>query len=235
MISSIEMHVPQDQNFIHMPSSLLSQFLFLIAPTLCTLTVVVQIGPVSGILECIASIPLHYLTDLTLSFSYTRIAVSPDSHLLHTSTSANLPRLRYLHINTCHPLSTNIEPAVALVTSQAPYLTTLHVSDVLLMPGCSAVLARMLGRLPLRAQHGWVVPDDVLDAVARLPFSVREFLLQVHAGPLTLPGEARLVERMASMDYGDGFILLPPTPKRDYQHWKEEWLARAVRSWPEEV
>jgi hypothetical protein len=218
-----------------MSSTLLSQILLLIAPTLHTMTVVIQAGLVSGILEGITGIPLHYLTDLTLNFNNTRIAVSPDSHLLHTSTSANLPRLRHLHIDACHPFSTTVEPAVALVASQAPRLTTLHVSDVLLMPGCSAVLARMLGRLPLRAQHGWVMPDDMLDTVVRLPFSVREFALQVHGGPLTLPGEVHLVERMANMDYGDGFVLLPPTPKRCYRHWKEEWLARAVKSWPEEI
>jgi hypothetical protein len=199
------------------------------------MTVLVQTGLVSGILERIASIPLHQLTDLTLNFNTTRIAVPPDSHLRHTSTSANLPRLRHLHIDVCHPFSTTVEPAVALIASQAPRLTTLHVTSVLLMPGCSAVLARMLGRLPLRAQHGWVMPDDMLDIIVRLPFSVRDFVLQVHSGPLTLPGEVRLVERMASMDYGDGFILLPPTPKRDYRHWKEEWLARAVKSWSEEV
>jgi hypothetical protein len=199
------------------------------------MTVVVQTGLVSGILECIANIPLHHLTDLTLSFNTTRIAVSPDLHLRHTSTCPNLPRLRRLHIDVCHPFSTTVGPAVALIASQAPCLATLHVTSVLLMPGCSAVLARMLGRLPLRAQHGWVMPDDMLDVVVRLPFSMREFVLQVHVGPLTLPGEVYLVERMASMDYGDGFTLLPPTPKRDYRYWKEEWLARAVRSWSEEV
>jgi hypothetical protein len=200
------------------------------------MTVVVQTGVVSGILEHIVSTPLHYLTDLTLSFNNTRIAISLDSHLLRTSTSsANLPRLRHLHIDTCHPFSTTVEPAVALVASQAPRLTTLHISDVLFMPGCSAVLARMLGRLPLRAQHGWVVPDDVVNAVARLPFNVREFALQLHSGPLTFHEEVNLVERMASMDYRDGFILLPPTPKRAYRQWKEEWVARAARSWPGQV
>ncbi|KAF8260271.1 hypothetical protein EI94DRAFT_919464 [Lactarius quietus] len=42
--------------------------------------------------------------------------------------------------------------------------------------------------------------------------------------------EITLIERMASMDYGDGFVLLPPTPIREYQHWKEGWLAAARRS-----
>jgi hypothetical protein len=145
------------------------------------MTVVIQTGVVSGILEHIVSMPLHFFTDLTLSFNNRRIAISIVSHLLRTSTSsANLPRLRHLHIDL---FSTTVELAVALVASQAPHLTTLQISDVLFISGCSAVLAR-IGRLPLRAQHGWVVPDDVVDSVARLQLNVWEFALQLHSGPL---------------------------------------------------
>ncbi|KAI0301232.1 hypothetical protein B0F90DRAFT_361964 [Multifurca ochricompacta] len=214
-----------DHNYIHIPSGLFSQILLFAAPTLRTLTVVVRTGIISGILECITSAPLHCLADLTLSFNHTRIAVPPN---LQCTASVNLPQLRHLHINIYHVLSTTVAPAVALVASQAPRLTSLHVSDVLLIPGCASVLARMLGRLPLQDESGWVLPDEFLDPIMRLPFSVREFAMQVCDGPRTFSREVELVERMANMDYGDGFILLPPTPKRDYMHWKKDWLARVV-------
>ncbi|KAH9057402.1 hypothetical protein EDB87DRAFT_1631763 [Lactarius vividus] len=208
-------------------SGLFSQILLLTAPTLRTLTVVVRTPRISSILECFAHTTMHDLTDLTLSLNPTRIAVPLDP-ASHNPPRANLPRLRHLHINTCHVMSSTVAPAVTFITAHAPRLATLHVSDVLLMPGCAAVLARMLGRLPLRDPYGWVVPEDVLDSTARLPFSVREFALQVRDWPMTFIPELALIEVMASMDYGDGFVLLPPAPKREYWHWKEEWLARVV-------
>jgi hypothetical protein len=170
------------------------------------------------------------LTDLTLIFNPTRIIV-PIDPASRSPSRANLPRLRHLHIDTCHVLSSTVAPAVALITAHAPSLATLHVSDVLLMPGCAAVLARMLGRLPLRDPYGWAIPEDVLDGTARLPFSVREFALQVRDWELTFIPELALIEVMASMDYGDGFVLLPPPPRRENRHWKDGWLARvATRS-----
>jgi len=218
----------------HISSGIFSQILRLTAPTLRTLTVVIRTARISGILECITHMTLHDLTDLTLSFNPTRIVV-PLEPIPLSPPSANLPRLRTLHIDTCHVLSNTVAPAVALLAAHAPRLMTLHVSDVLLMPGCAAVLARMLGRLPLRDQYGWVVPESVLDGIARLPFSVREFALQVRDWPLTFTPELTLIERMASMDYGDGFVLLPPAPRREYRHWKEGWLARTARGSLEEV
>ena len=174
------------------------------------------------------------LTELTLIFNPTRIIVPLDP-AFRSPPRANLPRLRHLHIDTCHVLSSTVAPALALITAHAPSLATIHVSDVLLMPGCAAVLARMLGRLPLRDPYGWALPEDVLDATARLPFSVREFALQVRDWQLTFVPELALIEVMASMDYGDGFVLLPPTPRREYRHWKEGWLARVATRSLEEV
>ena len=141
------------------------------------------------------------------------------------SPRANLPRLRYLYIDTYHVRSSTVAPAVALITAHAPNLATLHVSDILLMLGCAAVLARMLCCLPLRDPYGWAISESVLDNIALLPFSVREFTLQVRNRQLTFVPELVLIEVMASMDYSDGFVLLPPTPRREYRHWKEGWLA----------
>ncbi|KAH9054071.1 hypothetical protein EDB83DRAFT_2394208 [Lactarius deliciosus] len=211
--------------FTQISSDLFSQILLLTAPTLRTLTVIIRTARISSIPECIAHTAMHDLTDLTLSFNPTRISVPLDP-ASRSPPSANLPRLRHLHIDTCHVLSSTVAPAVALITAHAPRLATLHVSDVLLMPGCAAVLARMLGRLPLRDSYGWVIPEDVIDSTARLPFSVREFALQVRDWPMTFVPELALVEVMASMDYGDGFVLLPPG--RESRPWKKEWLARVA-------
>ncbi|KAH9014287.1 hypothetical protein EDB84DRAFT_1568253 [Lactarius hengduanensis] len=211
--------------FTQISSDLFSQILLLTAPTLRTLTVIIRTARISSIPECIAHTAMHDLTDLTLSFNPTRIAVPLDP-ASRDPPNANLPRLRHLHIDTCHVLSSTVAPTVALITAHAPRLATLHVSDVLLMPGCAAVLARMLGRLPLRDSYGWVVPEDVIDSTARLPFSVREFALQVRDWPMTFVPELALVEVMASMDYGDGFVLLPPG--RESRPWKKEWLARVA-------
>ena len=221
--------LPQSEIFTYISSDLFSQLLLLVAPTLRTLTVVIRTELISGILECITQTALPVLTDLTLSFNPTRIVVHLDP-IPRNSPRANLPRLRHLHIDTCHVFSNTVAPAVALITPHAPRLSTLHVTDVLLMPGCASVLARMLGRLPLRDPNGWIMPDGVLDNIARLPFSVREFALQVRDWPLTFTPELRIIECMASMDYGDGFVLLPPTPMREYRHWKEGWLTAARRS-----
>ena len=222
---------PQSEIFNHVSSDLFSQILLLTAPTLRTLTVVIRTEPISGLLETIAYTTMPNLADLTLSFNPTRIFVPLDNN--HPSPRnpprACLPRLRRLHIDTGHVFSNTVAPAVALIAAHAPRLTTLHITDVLLMPGCASVLARMLGRLPLRGAYGWVMPDDVLDNTARLPFSVREFALQVRDWPMTFTPELALIERMASMDYGDGFVLLPPTPMREHRHWKEVWLAAAAR------
>jgi len=201
--------------------------LLLTAQTLRTLTVVMRVELISGLLECITRTAMPHLTELTLSFNTTRIVVPPDPG---PRTRANLPRLRHLHIDAFNAFSSTAAPAVAHITTHAPRLATIHVTDALLIPGCASVLARMLGRLPLRDAYGWAMPDDVLDNTARLPFSVREFALQVRDWPLKFTPEITLIERMASMDYGDGFVLLPPTPIREYQHWKEGWLAAARRS-----
>jgi len=208
-----------------------SQILLLAAPTLRTLTIVISTEPISRVLESIAHTTMPNLTDLTLRFNPTRIVVpaAPHSNPAPRAAAARLPQLRHLHIDTCHVFSNTVAPAIALIAAHAPRLTTLHITDVLLMPGCASVLARMLGRLPLSDAYGWVMPDDVLDSTARLPFSVREFALQVRDWPMTFTPELALIERMASMDYGDGFVLLPPTPMREYRYWKEEWLAAATR------
>jgi hypothetical protein len=203
--------------------------LLLTAQTLRTLTVVIRTELISPILECIAHTALPNLTDLTLSFNPTRILV-PLEPAPRNPPRANLPRLRHLHIDTCHVFSNTVAPAVALLTAHAPCLVTLHVTDVMLMPGCASVLARMLGRLPLRHPHNWVMPDGVLDNTTRLPFSLREFAFQVRDWPLMFTPELALIERMANMEYGDGFVLLPPTPMRDYRYWKEGWLAGARKS-----
>jgi len=208
--------------------------LLLTAPTLRTLTVVIRTARLSGILECITHHTMDNLTDLTLSFNPTRILIPLDP-ASRSPPSVNLPRLRHLHIDTCHVLSSTVAPAVALITAHAPSLATLHISDVLLMPGCAAVLARMLGRLPLRDPYGWAIPEDVLDDTARLPFGVREFALQVRDWPLTFVPELALIEVMASMEYGDGFVLLPPAPRREDRHWKEGWLARVATRSLEEI
>ena len=226
------MPLPQTESFTHISSGLFSQILLLTAPTLRTLTVVIRAAHLSGILECISHTAMDDLTDLTLSFNPTRIIVPLDP-ASRSPPRANLPRLRHLHIDTCHVLSSTVAPAVALIAAHAPGLATLHVSDVLLMPGCAAVLSRMLGRLPLRDPYGWALPEDVLDDTARLPFSVREFALQVRK--LAFVPELALIKVMADMDYGDGFVLLPPTPGREYRHWKEEWLAQVATRSLEEI
>ncbi|KAI9437419.1 hypothetical protein BJY52DRAFT_601684 [Lactarius psammicola] len=215
-------------------SDLFSQILLLTAPTLRTLTVVIRTPRISSILECIVHTAMDNLTDLTLNFNPTRIAVPLDPSS-RNPPKVNLPQLRHLHIDTCHVFSSTVAPAVTLITAHAPCLETLHVSDVLLMPGCAAVLSRMLGRLPLRDSYGWVASEDVLDNTARLPFSVREFTLQVRDWPLTFVPELALIEVMASMDYGDGFVLLPATPGPAYRHWKEVWLARVAKRSLEEI
>lgn len=205
------------------------QILLLAAQTLRTLTVVFRTEIISGIPECIAHTAMPNLTDLTLSFNPTRILV-PLEPTPRKPPRANLPRLRHLQIDTCNVFSNTVAPAVALLAAHAPCLATLRVTDVMLMPGCASVLACMLGRLPLRDPYHWVMPDGVLDDTTRLPFSLREFALQVRDSPRTFTPELALIERMASMDYGDGFVLLPPTPMRDYRYWKEGWLAGARKS-----
>ena len=221
--------LPQRDIYAYISSDPFRQILLLTAQTLRTLTVVIRTELISGILECIAYTAMPNLTDLTLSFNPTRIVV-PLEPAPRNPPRANLPLLRHLHIDTCHVFSNTVAPAVALLAAHAPRLATLHVTDVMLMPGCASVLARMLGRLPLRDPYDWVLPDDVLDSIVRLPFSLREFALQVRDWPLTFTPELTLIERMASMDYGDGFVLLPPTPMREYRHWKEGWLAGAKKS-----
>lgn len=221
--------LPQSEICTNISSDPFRQILLLTAQTLRTLTVVIRTELISGILECIAHTSMPNLTDLTLSFNPTRIVV-PLEPAPRNPPLANLPRLRHLHIDTCHVFSNTVAPAVALLTAHAPRLATLHVTDVMLMPGCASVLARMLGRLPLRDRYDWAIPDGVLDNTARLPFSLREFALQVRDWSLTFTPELALIERMASMDYSDGFVLLPPTPVREYRYWKEGWLASARKS-----
>ena len=82
------------------------QILLLTAQTLRTLTVVVRTELISGILEYIAYTAMPNLTDLTLIFNSTRIAVLLEPAPSNTSR-ANLRRLRHLHIDTCHMFSSS--------------------------------------------------------------------------------------------------------------------------------
>ena len=67
----------------------------------------------------------------------------------------------------------------------------------------------------------------MLDNTARIPFSLSKFALPVRDWPLTF---IQLIERIASMDYCDGFVLLSPSPMREHRHLKEGWLAGARKS-----
>ena len=89
-------------------------------------------------------------------------------------------------------------------------------------PRCARTRLRVCAcahaRSPLAARpvRLGVKPDSVLDNTARIPFSLREFALPMRDWPLTFTPKFVLIERIASMDYCDGFVLLWPSPMREY-------------------
>ncbi|KAI0064126.1 hypothetical protein BV25DRAFT_344520 [Artomyces pyxidatus] len=181
---------------------LFKPLLALVAPTLRTFTCLIYDMPASAI-DTILSTHFPVLTELSLALHNQRISY----HMVQPGV-LTMPHLERLHFSSTHFFSSSAAPLLARVAPLAPRLSHVRFYGVLLMPGCSAVLCRMLGRLPIRDQYGWVPPDSLLDKVCRLPFSVRQVELQLACLPSTdgqpYGFEVDLVRRMATMHYADG-------------------------------
>ncbi|KAA1469669.1 hypothetical protein DENSPDRAFT_928294 [Dentipellis sp. KUC8613] len=171
----------------------------------------------------------------------TTTSFSTSSHSSSTSTDDDLatapalaphmPALTRLHFASPRYLSSSAAPLLALFTSSCPALARLRLSDLRLMPGCAATLARMLGRLPLRDQYGWLPAPAILARAPRLPLHVRQLVVQLER--TSAKSEAALVQRMAEMQYGDGLVLLEARARRGFEEWVGEWKRAAAGEFEE--
>ncbi|THH20232.1 hypothetical protein EW146_g1106 [Bondarzewia mesenterica] len=190
----------------------------LLSPTLRTLACILFNPLQSAFFAHLSIAPFPFLTDLTLRLSE-RVLLPPSP-----MPFVRLPNLQRFHFASNRYLSTSAAPILHLFATTCPRLTLLRISDLRLMPGCAATLCRMLGRVPIRDQYGWMPSPDALHRVPRLPFRIRSLFVQLEE--LDTGGyEAHLLQRMAEMDYADSFVLLPNARKRTYAQWKEEWIA----------
>ncbi|KAI0322371.1 hypothetical protein OF83DRAFT_1225017 [Amylostereum chailletii] len=198
----------------------IEELLSLIAPTLRTFTWVISGFVEQQLFNKVFQIPFPILTTLTIHLASPRQAYG-------ILLPPRMPRLHRFHISSQGYLSTKVLPVIAPFAEGCPRLSHLRISEARLMPGCPAVLARLLGRLPLPTTTGFLPSANVIESVPRIPFNIRSVVLQMEEGAPHYGG-GDLVKQMSEMDYKDGFALQATAPRRTLQEWKNEWAKEAA-------